>query len=163
MAAEYSANATQVVQPNASVVFTESPVPCNRGMIYHRDESGLFRLASPATMGYNCCRRCCCCDFPTAMYEVAFHANISVPTDPAGTVEPISLAIAIDGEVDPSSIMTVTVPLVSDVAGDSVGADIIVAVPCICRCSSVSVRNVSTQAINVMNANIVFDYAGVRR
>ncbi len=163
MAAEYSANATQVVQPNASVIFTESPVPCNRGMIYHRDESGLFRLASPATMGYNCFRRCCCCGFPSAMYEVAFHANISVPTDPAGTVEPISLAIAIDGEIDPSSIMTVTVPLVSDVAGDSVGADIIVSVPCICRCSSVSVRNVSTQAINVMNANIVFDYAGVMR
>ena len=28
MAAEYSANAVQVVQPNASVIFTESPVPC---------------------------------------------------------------------------------------------------------------------------------------
>ena len=163
MAAEYSANAVQIVQPNASVIFTESPVPCNRGMIYHRDESGLFRLASPATMGYSCCRRCCCSDYPTALYQVAFHANISLPTDPAGTVEPISLAIAIDGEVDPSSIMTVTVPLVSDTAGDSVGSDIIVAVPCICRCSSVSVRNVSTQPINVLNANIVYDFAGVRR
>lgn len=163
MAAEYSANAVQVVQPNASVIFTESPVPCNRGLIYHRDESGLFRLASSATMGYGCCRRCCCSDYPTALYQVAFHANISLPTDPAGTVEPISLAIAIDGEVDPSSIMTVTVPLVSDTAGDNVGSDIIVTVPCICRCSSVSVRNVSTQPVNVLNANIVFDFAGVRR
>lgn len=161
MAAEYSANAVQVVQPNGSVIFTESPVPCNRGFIFHRDESGLFRLASPGLMGYNCCRRCCCSDFPEALYGCAFHCNISLPA--GGTVEPISLAIAIDGEVDPSSIMTVTVPLVSEVAGDNVGSDIIVAVPCICRCASVSVRNISTQAINVMNANIVFDFRGVRR
>lgn len=163
MAAEYSANALQVVQPNGSVIFTESPVPCNRGLIFHRDESGLFRLASPGLMGYSCCRRCRCSDFPEALYQCAFHCNISLPEEPAGTVEPISLAIAIDGEIDPSSIMTVTVPLVSDVAGDNVGADIVAAVPCICRCSTVSVRNVSTQAINVQNANIVFNFAGVRR
>ena len=164
MAAEYSANAVQVVQPNGSVIFTESLVPCNRGMIFHRDESGIFRLASPSVMGV-CCRPCCRCvaRYPEATYQVGFHANISLPEDPAGTVEPISLAIVIDGETDPSSIMTVTVPLVSDTAGDNVGADIIVAVPCICRCASVSVRNVSTQAINVQNANIVFDFAGVSR
>lgn len=160
--AEYSANAAQVVQPNGSVIFTESPVRCMRGFIYHRDESGLFRLASPSTINNRCCRRCCCCDFPTANYGVSFHANISVPTDPAGTVEPISLAIAVDGEVDPSSIMTVTVPLVSDTVGDNVGAGIIVAVPCICRCSSVSMRNISTQPINVINANIVFDFDGIQ-
>ncbi len=162
MAAEYSANALQVVQPNGSVIFTESPVPCNRGLIYHRDESGLFRLASPTTMGYSFRRSCCCGPLPSANYECAFHCNISVPTDPAGTVEPISLAIVIDGEIDPSSIMTVTVPLVSDVTGDNVGADIIVSVPWICRCSSVSVRNISAQPINVLNANLVFDFAGIR-
>ena len=152
MAAEYSANAAQVVPANGSVIFTESPVPCRRGLIYHRDDSGLFRLANRffrqnvmSGWGRN------------TNYEVAFHANISVPTEPAGTVEPISLAIAIDGEVDPSSIMTVTVPLVSDTTGDSVGADIIVTVPCMCSCAGVSVRNVSTQPIVVSNANIVFD------
>lgn len=152
MSAEYSANAPQVVQANGSVIFTESPVPCNRGFIYHRDGSGLFRLANRFFRQnmMSCCRR-------NSNYEVAFHANISVPTDPAGTVEPISLAIAIDGEIDPSSIMTVTVPLVSDTTGDNVGADIIVTVPCVCSCSSVSVRNISTQPIVVSNANIVFD------
>lgn len=161
MAAEYSANALQVVQPNGSVIFTESPVPCNRGMIYHRDESGLFRLASPATMGYCCSRRCCCCDYPSALYQCAFHCNIAVPEEPAGTVEAISLALAIDGEIDPSSTMIYVPAAVGDFG--NVGADIIIAVPCICRCSSVSVRNTSTQAINVQNANIVFDFAGVRR
>lgn len=161
MAAEYSANAIQVVQPNASVIFTESPVPCNRGMIFHRDESGLFRLASPTVLGVRCCRRCCCCDYPEALYQVAFYANIAVPSEPSGTVEAISLAIAVDGEIDPSSTMLFT-PAAVDEYGN-VGADIIVSVPCICRCSSVSIRNTSTQPINVQNANLVFDFAGIRR
>ena len=159
MAAEYSANAIQTVAAGGSVIFTESPVPCNRGLIYHRDESGAFRLASPTAMGCGCRRGCCCMDYPTANYQVAFHANIQIPE--GGTVEPISLAIAIDGEVDTSSIMTITPAAVEELG--NVGADVIVAVPCICRCSSVSVRNVSTQPIEVVNANIVFDFAGVRQ
>ncbi len=159
MAAEYSANAIQTVAAGGSVIFTESPVPCNRGLIYHRDESGAFRLASPTAMGCGCRRGCCCMDYPTANYQVAFHANIQIPE--GGEVEPISLAIAIDGEVDASSIMTITPVAVEELG--NVGADVIVAVPCICRCSSVSVRNVSTQPIQVVNANIVFDFAGVRQ
>ena len=159
MAAEYSANAIQTVAAGGSVIFTESPVPCNKGLIYHRDESGAFRLASPTAMGCGCRRGCCCMDYPTANYQVAFHANIQIPE--GGTVEPISLAIAIDGEVDASSIMTITPAAVEELG--NVGADVIVAVPCICRCSSVSVRNVSTQPIEVVNANIVFDFAGVRQ
>ena len=160
MAAEYSANAVQTVPANGGVILSESPVPCNRGMIYHRDESSLFRLASPRVMGVPC-RRCCCCGSPEATYQVAFHANIAVPTEPAGTVEEIQLAIVIDGETDPSSIMS----FVPAAAGDfgNVGADVIVSVPCICGCSSVSVRNISTQPIEVRNANIVFDFAGIRR
>ena len=163
MAAEYSANSTQVIQPNGSVIFTASPVPCNRGIVFHRDESGSFLLANnvPANLTSFC--SCGCRRVYETLYTVGFHANISLPEEPAGTVEPISLAIAIDGEIDPSSIMTVTVPLVSDVNGDNVGAGIIVAVPSLCRCSNVSVRNISTQAINVMNANILFGYEGYRR
>lgn len=161
MACEYSANELQTVLPSQSVIFTASPVPCNRGLIYHRDESGLFRLASPSVMncGYN--RGCCCCGMPTANYQVAFHANIAVPTDPAGTVEAISLALAVDGEIDPSSIMTVTPAAVGEFF--NVGAEIIVSVPWICRCSSVSVRNVSTQAVDVQNANLVIGSPIVRR
>ena len=140
MAAEYSANALQTVPVGGAVIFTESPVPCYRGLIYHRDESGLFRLA-----GLNCCRG--------TDYEVGFHANIQIPT--GGTVEAISLAIFIDGEEDPSSIMTVTPASVEEAF--NVGAGIVVTVPCICRCSAVSVRNVSTQPIQVSNANIIFD------
>lgn len=162
MAAEYSANTLQTVPANGPVIFSESPVPCNRGIIFHRDESGLFRLASPRVMGVSC-RPCCRCvmAYPESVYDVAFHANIAVPGTPAGTVEEIQLAIFIDGEEDPSSIMSFT-PAAVDEFGN-VGANILVSVPCICGCSSVSVRNISTQPVNVQNANIVFNFAGVRR
>lgn len=148
MAAEYSANAAQVVPANGSVIFTESSVPCNCGFIYHRNESGLFRLVNRffrqnVTQNW---RR-------NANYEVGFHANIAIPT--GGTVEPISLAVFVDGEEDPSSIMTITPAAVEEFG--NVGAGIIVQVPCVCLCSSVSVRNISTQPITVQNANITFD------
>lgn len=162
MAAEYSANATQVVVANAPVIFTEAPVPCNAGLVFHRDESGVFLLANNAPET-DCRCTCGCRRIYETLYQVSFSANISIPTEPEGTVEPISLALAIGGEVDPSSIMQVTVPLESDVAGDSVSTSIIVAVPSVCGCSNVSVRNTSTQPINVMNANIIFEYVGVRR
>ena len=162
MAAEYSANQLQTVPANGPVIFSASPVPCNRGIIYHRDESGLFRLASPRVMGVSCRRCCCCCGFPEAVYSVSFHANIAVPSTPtAGTVEEIQLAVFVDGEEDPSSIMSFT-PAAVDEFGN-VGAEILVSVPCICGCSSVSVRNISTQPVNVRNANIVFGFEGVRR
>ncbi len=161
MAAEYSANALQTVPANGPVIFSASPVPCNRGIIYHRDESGLFRLASPRVMGASCRRCCCCCDFLESVYSVSFHANIAVPGTPAGTVEEIQLAIFVDGEEDPSSIMSF-VPSALDDFGN-IGAEILVSVPCICGCSSVSVRNISTQPVNVRNANIVFGFAGIRR
>lgn len=160
MAAEYSANALQTVAANAPVIFSESPVPCNRGLIFHRDESGTFLLANNAgNTGCNC--GCGCRRVYETRYQVAFHANISVPEDPAGTVEEIQLALAIDGEIDPSSIMRFTPAAVGEFG--NVGADIIVSVPSFCRCSNVSVRNISTQPINVQNANIVFDYVGVTR
>ena len=162
MAAEYSANATQVVQPNQAAIFTESPVPCNRGLVFHRDESGVFLLANNAST-QSCSCGCGCRKIYETLYQIEFHGNISLPEEPAGTVEPISLAIAIGDDTDPSSIMTVTVPLVSDTAGDNVGASIIVPVPSLCGCQNVSVRNISAQAINVMTANIVISYIGVRR
>ena len=90
---------------------------------------------------------------------MAFHANVAIPT--GGTVEEIQLAVVIDGETDPSSIMSFTPAAVEEFG--NVGADVIVAVPCICGCSSVSVRNISDQPVDVRNANIVFDYAGILR
>ena len=148
MAAEYSANAAQDLPANGSAIFTESPVPCRQGLIYHRDGSGLFRLANRFFRQniLQCWRR-------NTNYEATFHANIAVPT--GGTVEEIQVALAIDGEIDPSSIMSFT-PAAVEVFGN-VGADIIVTVPFVCGCSTVSVRNLSTQTITMQNANITFE------
>lgn len=157
MAAEYSANALQTVNSNQPVIFTESPVPCNRGLIYHRDESGNFLLANNAQNCNNC--PCGCRRIYETRYSVLFSANIAVPT--GGTAEEIQLAIAIDGEIDPSSVMSFT-PAAVETFGN-VSKAILVSVPSLCGCESVSVRNISTQPIEVQNANIVFDYAGVQR
>jgi hypothetical protein len=150
MGAEYSANAVQTVPPGGSVIFTESPVPCNRGLIYHREDSGIFRLANKFFRQNicNCWRR-------NTNYEVAFHANIAIPEGETAPADGIQLAIAVDGEIDPSSTMISNVTAVETF--DNVGADIIVTVPCMCSCSSVSVRNTSTIPILVQNANIIFD------
>lgn len=152
MAAEYSANAAQVVPVNGSVIFTESPVPCNRGLIYHRDDTGLFRLANRFFRQnvMQCWRR-------NTRYEVVFHANISVPEGGTVPEDGISLALTVDGDIDPSSTM-IFVPAAAEDLGN-VGADIIVTVPCMCTCSSVSLRNTSTIPITVQNANILFDLA----
>lgn len=155
MAAEYSANLAQNVAANGSVIFTESPVPCSRGLIYHRDESGIFRLASPSVIGNY--RRRCCNQTPFADYLVCYSGNIAIPT--GGTVEEISLVLTIDGEQDPSSTMIFTPAAVGDFG--NVSTQIVVSVPWICRCASVSVRNPGTQTITVQNSNITFIYKGV--
>ena len=154
MAAEYSANAAQVVPVNGSVIFTETPVPCVRGLIYHRDDTGLFRVANRFFRQNvtQCWRR-------NTNYLVSFHANIAVPEGETLPTAPegISLAIAIDGEIDPSSTM-IFVPTAVETFGN-VGAEIIVTVPCLCTCTSLSVRNTSTIPVTVQNANMVLDLA----
>lgn len=152
MAAEYSANAVQTVPIGGSVIFTESPVPCNRGLVYHREDTGIFRLANRFFRQniMNCWNR-------RTNYEVAFHANIAVPEGETIPVDGISLALAVDGEIDPSSTMIFLPSAVGDFG--NIGADIIVTVPYVCSCSTVSVRNISTIPVDVQNANIIFDLA----
>lgn len=152
MAAEYSANIEQTVASNTPILFTESPVPCSKGLVFHQDGSGIFRLSSVgASIPSNICR--CTGVMPMAQYLVEFHGNAAIST--GGTVEEIQLAIVVDGEVDPSSIMRITPAAVEEY--QNVGTSIVVSVPAICRCSSVSVRNISTQDVDVQNANILID------
>ena len=156
MSAEYSIIAPQTVQPNQPAVFLDSPCPCAEGFIFKKS-GGVFLLANnaPATSACSCgCRR-----IYTTNYEVEVHANIEIPT--GGTVEEIQLAIAIDGVIDPSSVMSFT-PAAVETAGN-VGSSIIVSVPSICGCDSVAIVNASTQPITINNASLVFDYAGVQR
>ena len=155
MAAEYSVAIPQTVEPNQPVIFSDSPCPCNQGMIFKKS-GGIFLLASNAP-SQNC--NCCCRRIYETDYEVEVHANIEIPM--GGTVEEIRLAIAEDGVIDPSSVMSF-VPAAVETPGN-VGTSIIVGVPSICGCDNVAIVNASTQAITVNNATLVFDYAGVRR
>ena len=149
---EHSANALQTILPNAAAIFTETPVPCNCGYIFHRDGTGIFRLASPYRILGRTFRGCCCNRrMLQAIYYVTFHGNIAIST--GGTVEPITIALAIDGVVDPSSIMEISPTVVEEF--DNVGAEISVGVPAICGCESVSVVNTSTQSIDLKNANLI--------
>ena len=88
---------------------------------------------------------------------VSFHANVAISE--GGTVEPISLSVYVDGEEDPSSAMILTPAAAEEFA--NVGAEILVSVPAICRCSTVSVRNSGGQPVDVQNANLVIDFAGI--
>lgn len=148
MAAEYSYSGDQVVPANSSVLFNESPVPCRENLIYHRDGSGIFRLANRFFR-----QNLCSCWKRNSNYNVAFGANIEIPE--GGTVGTISLALVIDGEIDPSAIMEITPAAVQEPGNVSI--DVIAQVPYICTCSNVSIRNISTQPITVSNANIIFD------
>lgn len=161
MAVEYSAVAVQEVAAGSPVIFTDSPVPCGKGFVFHRDGSGIFLLSSA---GASCVRPQCCCGcsnyrVPEVQYNVEFHCNLAIPT--GGTAEEVQLAIVIDGEADPVSIMRLTPAAVEEYG--SVGSSVIVSVPAICRCQSVSIRNVSTQDVEIQNANILIDRIGVSR
>ena len=71
-----------------------------------------------------------------------------------GTVEAISLALAIDGEPIASTTMIVTPAAVEEFF--NVFGAIYIDIPRGC-CSQISVRNVSTQTINVQNANLIVE------
>lgn len=143
--AEYSANAIQVVNPGETVIFTESPEPCNRGLVRHRDGTGNFLLSGWVP------RRMCGCKNKAASYLIDFGANISIPT--GGTVEDISLAITIDGSTIPASNMIVTPAAVDEYFNVSRAINADIWNGC---CESVAVRNTSEQPIQVQNANIIF-------
>jgi hypothetical protein len=83
---------------------------------------------------------------------VAFGGNISIPT--GGTVGPISLAISLEGEALQPTTMTVTPAAVEEFF--NVYASTFVDVPRGC-CVTVSVKNISTQSIDVQNANLIIE------
>lgn len=139
--AEYSANAVQIVNPGESVIFTDTPVPCDRGFVRHRDDTGNFLLSGAVA------RRCA----RSATYLVEFGANISIPT--GGTVEPITVAVTLDGATIPASTMEVTPAAVDEYFNVSRSINAQVWRGC---CETLSVRNTSNQPIQVQNANILF-------
>ena len=135
---EIIANALQTVEINQNVLFTDD-VACGNCSIIHRDGSGLVTLRGIT----NQCR---------ARFKVTFGGNIALPTD--GTVGPISLAITLDGEPIPSTTMTITPAAVEQF--NNVFSAIFIDVPRGC-CLTVGVRNISTGAVDVQNANLIVE------
>lgn len=150
MAAEYLANVVQEVALNAPVVFTAS-IPCNKGYVYHEDETGIFILRGIVP---NQCAR-------FAVYRVTFNANIAIPE--GGDIVPIAVALTVNGEPRPTSRAIIT-PAAAEEYGN-VTSTAIIKVPRGC-CFSLSVENVPATTdptvtpapvIDVQNANLVVD------
>ena len=145
--AEWTSNAVQIVNPGETIVFTENPVPCTKGLVRHRDGAGNFLLAGYVPCGCS----------QSANYNCEFGANISVPE--GGTAEAISVAIMIDGATVPSSTMEVTPAAVNEYFNVSREMSVQIWRGC---CESVSVRNTSDQPIQVRNASISFSRPDIR-
>ena len=140
MASEYSAVALQTVEVNDNVLFNNGCRACRKGFISHRDDSGVFTLQGAR----NGCK---------AIYKVSFQANVAIAT--GGTVEPIIIALAINSETLGNATAIVTPVAIGDFW--SVSVETFIEIPCSC-CVTVSVENNSaTTAIDVQNANIIFD------
>lgn len=150
MAAEYLANALQVVNNNAPIIFTAS-IPCRKGYIYHEDETGIFILRGITNQCF-------------ATYQVTFNGNIAVPT--GGTIPDggIAVSITVNGEPRPTSRAIFVPAAVGDNFGN-VTSTAIIRVPRGC-CFSVSVDAVPASSdptvtpapqIAVQNANLVID------
>lgn len=140
MAAEYTAVPLQTVAVDDNIIFANSFRACRKGFIEHRNDSGIFYLKGAS----NGCR---------ATYRVTFDGNIAIAT--GGTVEPISVALTINGEALGNATATVTPAAIGDFFNVSIAT--FIDVPCGC-CVTVSVENTSdTTAIDVINSNIIFD------
>lgn len=135
---EIIANALQTVPVNQNVQFTDTVI-CGNCSIVHRDGSGLVTLRGMTDQ----CR---------ARFRVHFGANIAIPT--GGTVEAISLALSVDGEPVPATTMIVTPAAVENFF--NVSSSVFLNIPRGC-CSTVGVRNISTQPVDVQNANLIVE------
>jgi hypothetical protein len=135
---ELTANAIQTVAANTNVFFTDTVISGNCSIL-HRDGSGLVTLRGLTDQ----CR---------ARFRVSFGGNIAVPT--GGTVGPISLAIAINGEPVATTTMISTPAAVEEY--NNIFSAILIDVPKGC-CSQISVRNISDDDVEVQNANLIVE------
>ena len=142
MAAEYSQIDSQIVAINNNISFMSGDRACRKGFIEHRSGSGVFTIKGAS----NGCR---------SLYRVTFDANIAVAPAPDGVLGPISIALTENGEPLGNATATVTPAAIGDFFNVSITT--FVSLPCGC-CKTVAVRNVSDgTAIEVTNANIIFD------
>ena len=67
--AEYAYNPIQLVEPNQNVIL-DTVIPCGKGYVYHRNQSGIVTLRG-IVKNPNAC---------FARYQVEFNGNIAIPS-----------------------------------------------------------------------------------
>jgi hypothetical protein len=85
MACEFLYNEVQEVALYSPILFRAS-IPCNRGYVYHEDDTGNFILRGIVPNQCNC----------YAHYQVTFNGNIALPE--GADVVPIAIALTVNGE-----------------------------------------------------------------
>ena len=145
--AEWTSVAVQTVNPGESIVFTENPVPCYRGLILHRNDSGAFLLKG---IGDNSTCGCCCRRNRTVNFMADFGANVAIPT--GETVGPITVAFTVDGNTLAGTEMEVTPAAVEEYFNISRATNIPIWRGC---CQTIGIRNTSATPILVQGANLV--------
>lgn len=136
--AEYTAAALQTVDQGQNVLFTDTPVPCTRGWVIHREGSGVFTLRGITEK--------CAVD-----YRVQFVGNIALPA--GGTPDAIAVALAVDGE-PLATKRAVFVPAAAEDFGNvTVSGNVRVPRGC---CTHIAIVNATTPGvpIDVQNATI---------
>lgn len=145
--AEYTYNDVQLIQPGSPALLNTA-IGCNKGYVIHRPGSGILTLKGAVNNQ--------CSGF--ARYRVMFDGNIAVPE--GGTAGEIQLALAIGGEVVPTSIAAATPAAVNQYW--NVSGFAIIDVPRGC-CYTVAVENASVSAdpattpapaLNLRNLNV---------
>ena len=134
--AEFTSTIQQVAAGQNAVLDTDV---IRSRCVSHRTGSGLICVDNSG------------CDCKPARYKVFVKANISIPT--GGTVGPISLGVALNGEIVQSSIATVT----PAAAGDefSVATEEIINAG---KCPvNIAVRNPNTQTIQVSDLVVIVE------
>lgn len=139
--AEFTYADVQEVATDGNVLLNDS-IRCAKGLVMHRDGSGILTLRGPA---YGCANR-------FARYKCTFNGNIAIPT--GGTAGEISLSLAIGGEALQSSLAAATPTVVGAYFNVTSTANIDVPSGC---CVTIAVENTSGQPINVRNANLTVD------
>lgn len=148
MACEFLYNPIQEVALNAPILFNTS-IPCSRGYVYHEGDTGNFILK-----GANSNNACNC----FAQYRVEFNGNIAIPE--GGTVTPIAVAIAVNGEPRLTSRAIFT-PAAAEDFGNVTSTAIIKVPRCCCFSLSVDAVPATTDptvtpapVIEVQNASL---------
>lgn len=139
--AEFAENALQTVDVNGNFTFSDATVPYSFpfGSVMHRDGSGLVTLRGNSRNRF-------------AVYRVTYSTNIAIPAD--GTVEPLTLAISVNGEALPTSTAIITPTAVSAFWHVTDTTDILVPNGC---CVQIGIKNISTQAIEAQNSSLTVE------